>query len=264
MKLLHEGKAALVDFNDRVDAMFFKKYPTLRVIGSNTTGIEHIDFEEAESRGVKVFTLRGETEFLQEITSTAEHTIGLLLALARNYKRSLSGPYLVCTDYTGIKLRGKTLGVIGLGRIGKMVVGIAESLGMEPWTVDTAPWHSGVTREGLLAISDFISLHIPLEGNVGYFTDEMFSKMKPTAFLINTSRSGVIAPGALLRALKNKTIAGAAVDFIDDRALVEYAEDNENLILTPHIGGNTAEDRKLTEDFILQKIDAHVRDKEES
>ena len=250
VKLLHDGKAALVDFNTRVDAAFLDAHPGLTVIGSNTTGEDHLDRAECDRRGVEVITLRGETSFLESVTSTAEHSWGLVLALARSYKRTLHGEH-----HVGMKLAGKTLGIVGNGRIGKMVARMAEAFGMDVLVYDQLDIYKD--RINLLRKSDFVSVHIPLEGNVDLFTEWTFRWMKPTAYFVNTSRDGIVKKGELRKALEHGVIAGAAVDFIGSADLVEYAKTHDNLILTDHCGGSTREDRALTENFILKKIDAH-------
>ena len=239
---------------ETVDKALLDTMPNLKVIGSHTTGIDHIDQAECERRGIKILSLQGETEFLEDITSTSEHTIGLIIALARNYKTALSGASYNRMEYLGNKLAGKTLGIIGYGRIGQQVRQIAEAMGMNGHILD-----KGGNPDYLLTESDYVSLHIPLEGNEGYFTRDMFAKMKLSAYLINTSRNNVIEKGALVDALTSDLIAGAAVDFVDDPALVAYAEQYSNLILTPHIGGCTIEDMATTRAFIENKITNYLK-----
>jgi len=99
---------------------------------------------------------------------------------------------------------------------------------------------------------------VPLPGNEGFFTREMFESMKPSAYFINTARTKVVEDRALIFALENQLIAGAAVDFTDDESLVVCEAWNKNLILTNHIAGVTYEDRKKTSDFIKQKVDNYI------
>ena len=247
-RTLFEGKAMIVG----TEPFDLGKFPDVRVLGCNMTGIEHLPWAEINKRGIKVISLQGETKFLETITSTAEHTIGLMIALMRNYKDAFCPTIYTRNDLQGHKLRGKTLGIIGYGRVGKQVKRMAEGLGMKVLTLDEEDSQDDLCD--LLKKSDVISIHIPLFCNRGFFTKEMFNMMKPTAYLINTSRSVVVEKGALTDALKNNIISGAAVDFIEDFALVEYARTHDNLILTPHIGGNTFEDRKATENFIKSKV----------
>ena len=117
-----------------------------------------------------------------------------------------------------------------------------------------------VTLEQLLKESDIISIHIPLSGNEGFFTKDMFKQMKQSAFLINTSRDAVIEKGALLFTLEYNIIAGAAVDFIDDEELLNYSKTHANLILTPHLGGATVEDMSLTKEFIRRKMKKYLNE----
>ena len=238
---------------EKIDAMFLDKYPNLKILGSNTTGNDHISFDECEKRGIKVITLKGETEFLQTVSSTAEHTFGLIIALMRNYKSALHALHPDRSNFQGSKLAGKTLGIIGYGRIGHQVAKMAEGFGMKVLWVDKE--FLSVDLDPLIRRSDIITCHIPLERNEGFFTLEMFRKMKGSAMFINTSRYGIIESGALLSALKNRYIAGAAVDFFDDEGLLAYSVGKDNVILTNHIGGYTFEDVGLTYEFIMKKIE---------
>ena len=271
MKRLHNGKAFLVgaervsfDYHEPHDVWInIDQCPNLKVIGCNMTSVEHLPLAECERRGIKVISLapprnKETEEFLSTISSTAEHTIGLMIALMRNYKSAFDMPFKNREEYRGHTLRGKTLGIIGgHGRIGFQLAKIAEAMGMvvniyEKDSPETILWV-------LLKNSDVVSINIPLAGNEGFFTKEMFKQMKPTASFINTSRSGVIEKGALLWALENKVIHSAAVDFIDDEALLVYNSQHDNLLLTNHLGGCTFEDMQKTEDFIMQKIDTYLQ-----
>lgn len=256
MRILHDGRAVIVG----LEKLDLNEFPTLEAVGCNMTSTEHLPLQEMEQRGIKLISLKGETKFLQTITSTAEHTIGLIVALMRNYKAALNGPYDGRERYKGFRLKSKHLGIIGLGRIGQQVKKTALALGMAVHDYDKN--QQGVADLGehlLLPSCDIVSIHIPLSGNEGFFTQAMFEQMKPSAYLINTSRPGIVEKGALLWALENKKIAGAAVDFVDDDELVRYAERSDNLILTPHLGGCTVEDMSATEKFIEQKVEEYIK-----
>ena len=214
-----------------------------------------------EKRGIKLICLRDYPEFLKTISSTAEHTIGLIVALLRNYKTALNAPYKERDAYMGHTLSGKTLGIVGgHGRVGFQVAKIAEAFGMDVLIYDRVrvdnKWLTSLPV--LLQRSDIVSVNIFLAGNEGFFTKKMFSQMKPTAYFVNTSRSKIVQDGALLYALENNIIVGAAVDFVDDPALLEYSKTHDNLILTNHLGGCTEEDMRKTEDFITQKVKKYV------
>ena len=260
MKILND-KAIIIGF-EKID---FDRFPNLKVIGCNATSTEHID-EECEKRKIKVISLKGETKFLQKIISTAEHTIGLILALMRNYKSAFKNPYQDRDFYIGNVLKEKTLGIIGYGRVGKQVMEIAKIFRMKVIYFDKdisyPDYSSSHNLEGLLEKSDIVSLHIPLQNNEGFFTKTMFQKMKPTSYLINTSRSSIIEKGALIWALKNSIIKGAAIDFIDDFELIKYAKNHNNLILTNHMGGCTEEDMEKTQNFIEKKVAEEIKNYE--
>lgn len=258
---------------DIIDEEWLDNHPDIEVIGTNTTGLDHIDLEECAYRMIKVISLNDFPKFKNTITSTAEHTIGLFIALLRKYREAL-----LYQDYErdlliGHRLNGKLLGIIGFGRIGKQVKKMAKGLGVDALTYDVKrttkedkiiraleimglvrKWHFAEPLDNLIAKSDIVSLHIPLEGNEEFFTREMFTQMKDTAYFVNTSRSGIVEKGALVWALKNGIITGAAVDFLDDKELVKYAETHDNLILTNHLGGNTFEDREKTEQFMIKEV----------
>lgn len=256
MKILHEGKAIIIG-DEKLDLSLF---PDLKVIGCPMTGLDHLPVEEIESRGIKLISLRDFPLFLKSITSTSEHTFGLIIALLRNYKTALREPYQDRETYKGHTLAGKTLGIIGgNGRIGSQMAKIGEAFGMNILINDKKPclpWRFKrkcfieVSPEELLRKSDIVSVHIHLDDNEGFFTEAMFGFMKSSALFINTSRNKVIQEGALLEALQNNIIAGAAMDFIDDDALRDYASTHDNLLLTNHIGGVTFEDRERTEQQI--------------
>mgnify|MGYP001610364896 FL=1 len=119
MKQLNNN--AIVVGLERVDKEFLDKYPDLKVLGTNTTGNDHIDQEELKKRSIKLISLKDFSMFLSTITSTAEHTFGLIIALLRNYKTSLNYPYKERDENKGHTLSDKILGIIGYGRVGKQL-----------------------------------------------------------------------------------------------------------------------------------------------
>jgi D-3-phosphoglycerate dehydrogenase len=254
MKILENGKGIVVGLE------YFNPddYKDLEVVGCNMTSVEHLPWEQLKKRGIKVISLKDYPTFLNTITSTAEHTIGLIIALLRNYKIALSAPYKEREIYIGHRLNEKILGIIGLGRIGRQVREIAKSFGIKVLTYDK--YESKDILFDLLKVSDIVSIHITLEGNEGFFTKEMLSKMKSNACIINTSRGKIIEKGALIWALKNKIISNGAIDFCDDEEMVEYSKSHNNLILTNHLGGATYEDMQQTENFIIKQVTNYLNE----
>ncbi|OHA42096.1 MAG: hypothetical protein A3H68_03265 [Candidatus Taylorbacteria bacterium RIFCSPLOWO2_02_FULL_46_40] len=260
----------------RADKSFVGQFPKLKIIACPTTGLNHIDLSYASERRIRVISLRGETVFLNKITSTAEHAFALILSLARHIPwafDSVKGGCWLREGYIGNELNRKTLGIVGLGRLGKMVARYALAFGMrvvafDPFVSMTIMKKIGtkkISRDALFGISDTVSLHLPLNENTAQsIGGREFSLMKKTAFLINTSRGEVIVRGDLYSALKSKTIGGAAIDVMDDEdssgvhlktdPLYLYAREHKNLIITPHIGGMSVESMAATEEFIAKKV----------
>jgi D-3-phosphoglycerate dehydrogenase len=262
-----------VRLRNRIDAEVMAAAQDLRIIVSATTGLNHIDLTEAERRRIRVLSLRGETDFLREIRATAEHTIGLTLALLRHVTRAhrhvLEGGW--DRDlFWGNELNEKTVGVVGYGRLGRIVAGYLQAFGARVLAADpdarADEIESGVTLLPLVDVlraADGITLHVNLNAKTrGFFGAEQFALMKPGAWFINTARGELVDETALLAALRSGRLSGAAVDVLNDEhatgmrenPLVIYARANENLIITPHIGGCTTESVEKTELFLAEKL----------
>lgn len=263
-----------------IDKFWFDRMPNLKVIATPTTGLNHIDLAEAERRGVKIISLRGHTAFLDKITSTAEETLGLMIALIRkipwafDYVRE--GGWVDRDRFRGHQLAGKTLGILGFGRLGKMVACYCMALGMRVIASDPNVSESDMAKIGVAKVnpealfreSDVLSLHVLLTDSTrNLVKEEHFRMMKPTAYFINTARAEVVAEGVLEKALEEKWIAGAAVDVmwgeegglkfeqqIKENRLWKYAKTHNNLIIVPHIGGAAFEAMHATEDFIADLV----------
>jgi len=256
-----------------IDAQVMDAAPQLQVIVSNTTGLNHIDLEAAKARRIRVLSLRGEVDFLQEIRATAELTLGLALALAR---RIPSAHAHVCQgqwdryQFKGHDLYQRTAGIVGYGRLGRIVAGFFEALGMHVLVTTrdggdsaSSDTHARVSLDTLLSESDLVSVHVNLTpDNHKIFGPKQFARMRRGAWLINTSRGELIDESALLAALRSGQLGGTALDVIAEEhqgtgsshPLIEYARDHDNLIITPHIGGYTWESLARTEVFLAQKL----------
>lgn len=256
----------------RVDAGMLDKLPALRVVVSPTTGIDHIDLDECARRNIDVLTLRGHTEFLENLTNTAEHAFALLLALYRRlvpaYREVLTGRWRQ-TEHRGYTLAGKTFGIVGYGRLGGIAARIARGFGMAVLAYD--PYKEvppgKAERVGdlkdLAARSDVVSLHAELNDlNHGMINTEVLSHAPPHSVLINTARGQLVDEHALLQALSQGRLAGAGLDVIQSEttfgnanALLNYAESHDNLLLTPHIGGQTHEAVEAADKYIYSELE---------
>jgi D-3-phosphoglycerate dehydrogenase len=273
LKELGDFDALIVRLANQIDREVIEAGGRLRVIVTATTGLDHIDLGYAQERGITVLSLRGETEFLQEVRATAEHTWALLLGLLRNI---VPASIAACQGnwdrdrFRGRELDGKRLGIVGLGRLGQKVARYGQVFGMDVRAFDplVEEWIDGVRREptltDLLKKSDILSLHVPLNTETqGMIGATELALLPAGAVLVNTSRGQLIDESALINALKRKHLAGAALDVVAQErnsenrrlgTLLDYAGTHENLLITPHIGGATYESMAKTEVFMALKL----------
>jgi D-3-phosphoglycerate dehydrogenase / 2-oxoglutarate reductase len=257
----------------RVDAEILKAAPNLKFIVTPTTGLDHIDLAVATQNEVEVLSLKGEREFLDRVPSTAEHTFALMMALLRKIPASFEAvkDYQWRRDvFRGYELDGKTIGLVGCGRLGTMMVRYCQAFGMQVLVYD--PYQENLpagieqvdTLKELLSVSDIVSLHVHLNDETrGMISEVEFSLIKPGAVLINTARGAIVDDAALLSALENRRLAGAAVDVVSDEhqieankfhPLIDFSLSSENLIITPHIGGATFEAVEKADLFVIGKL----------
>ncbi len=271
--LVRDADVLWVRLRHRIDADALAAAPRLRAIVSPTTGLNHIDLDEAARRGVAVLSLRGETEFLRTVRATAEHTVALLLALVRRLPAACEHVREGGWNrdaFRGGELYGKTAGVVGYGRLGRIVADYLGAFGMRVLATDphvrpdeAEPGVELVPPARLLSEADVVTLHVNLTADTeGFFGAEQMGRMKPGALLVNTARGELLDEAALLEALEQGRLAGAALDVLADersggmagRPLVEYARTHDNLIITPHIGGATRESMANTEIFMAGRL----------
>ncbi len=274
LKIIGDYDYVLCGLGLNFDKEVLSKAKNLKSIATATTGLDHIDIKFAEERGIKILSLRGENEFLDTITGTAELALGIMITLARNahtsYKAVLNGEW-DREKFKGHSLFGQTLGIVGLGRLGKMMARYGHALGMKVIYTDpnvdlNIKEYKKVELEQLLKESDFISIHIHLKPETEYlFNSNTISKMKSSAYIINTSRGKIVNEKDIINAIKNKRIAGYGTDVLDgelafikndcsNHIIVKYAKKNPNVFIVPHIGGMTHESRRDTDVFIAKKL----------
>lgn len=274
------GKENLTDALGTYDVFWFRlkfriqeeDFPAntrTRYILCPVTGLDHIDLDACQKRGIQVLALKGETDFLKTVRATAEHTLGLTLSLLRNTSQaiqSVNGGVWNRDLFKGHEIYGKKVGIVGVGRLGTITAGFFKAFGAEVYGYDIKEFDASICNKvdnlpELAAMVDILSIHVAYNDGSRHLIDKtVFEKMQPHAILINTARGGVVNSEDLLNALENKTISGAALDVIDDEynikqnPLINFASRNSNLIITPHIGGNTYESFAKTELFLLDKL----------
>lgn len=273
LKELDHYDVLIVRLAHQIDREVINAGGRLRAIVTATTGLDHIDLEYAQGRGITVLSLRGETEFLQEVRATAEHTWALLLGLLRNIVPASIAARQGNWDrdrFRGRELNGKRLGIVGLGRLGQKIARYGQVFGMAVGAFDplVREWIDGVRREptltDLLKKSDILSLHVSLNTETqGMIGATELALLPAGAVLVNTSRGQLIDESALIKALKRRHLAGAALDVVAQERnsekrrlspLLDYAGTHENLLITPHIGGATYESMAKTEVFMAHKL----------
>ena len=271
LKAAAECEVLISRFGHSLDKELFAAAPGLRALVSATTGLDHIDLEAAAVHGVTVLSLQGEMEFLEELSATAELTWGLLLSLLRRIPQAIDSVKEGGWDrdiFRGNELRGKRLGILGLGRLGRMVAEYGRAFGMavaahDPYVSD---WSTGVdlrsAAEDLMEDTQVLSIHVPLNDETrGLMDGAMLARLPEGAVLINTSRGAVVDEAALLAALGSGHLAGAGLDVVakelsggPSQAFLAYARAHDNLIITPHMGGATVESMEKVEVFMAQKL----------
>lgn len=242
----------------------------LKFIASPTTGLDHIDLDYAKEKGIKIFSLKGEQDFLMNITSTAELTIGLIIGLLRKINAAFDSVKKNIWNrnlFIGYELKGKTIGIVGLGRLGKIVANLCSAFEMniiyyDPF-VDSEEYTKSDSLGNLFSKSDIISLHLPLNNKTNLIINsEVLNLAKKGAVLVNTSRGELINEEDLISSLENGILSGFACDVLSgeqgknkfNNKVISYAKKNENVLITPHIGGACKEAMRKTEYFIVQKI----------
>ncbi len=248
--IIKDYDALIIRSSTQVTAQIIEAAEHLKVIGRAGVGLDNVDLKAATKKGIVAMNTPG-----GNTTSTAEHTMSLILALSRNIPQacaSLKSGKWERAKFNGVELYGKTLGVVGLGRIGSTVAKFAKAFGMEVIAFD--PFISMeiaakkgievVEMEALLKRCDYITVHIPKSSdNKSLISDSEFALVKKGVRIINCARGGIIDEQALARALKDGKVAGCALDVFEqeppsaDHPLLKF----DNCIATPHLGASTSE-----------------------
>jgi len=268
LQIIGEYEGAIITSNIPFDREVIVKAEKLKVVSRLGVGYDRVDVKAAVARGVYVTN----TPVLSE--AVVELVFGLLLAVARNISKAdayLKGRQWSVREervqFTGVDFFGKTLGIIGLGRIGALLARRARSFDMRLVYTDIVRYRAledelavhFLPLDALLSQADFVSLHTPLtEGTRGLMGETELRAMKPSAILINTSRGPVVDEAALIQALTEGWIAGAGLDVYEHEPirLESPLLTLENVVLTPHLGGGT---RECNERVVAAAVDNTIR-----
>ena len=273
---LAEADVAVVRLAHRFDRSLISSATNLKYIVSPTTGLNHIDLEAAEAEQIQILSLKGESEFLSNVSATAELTWALLLNLVRSVPAALDhvkGGQWNRDAFRGHELQDQTIGIVGFGRLGRIVAKYANAFGMsilahDPYVETVPDGVSMVHLNYLLKESDVVSLHVPLnEETRNLLGREQLALMKPTTLVINTSRGEILDEVAFVEARRNRAIGGGAFDvlsseggpggdWLENSPIAQLARFDSSVLITPHIGGCTFESSEKTEVFMAQKLEA--------
>ncbi len=262
---LRDAHALIVRSSTRVTDDLIAGAPHLKVIARAGTGVDNVDLAAATRRGVAVLNAPG-----ANTVSAAEHTIALLLALFRRIPEAAASMRCGQWDrkrFAGTELRGKTLGIVGLGRIGLHVAAVGRAFGMQvlahdPYLSEERARQQRVELlelDALLERADVVTLHLPLTERTRHLLDrERLARMKPTAVVVNTARGALIDEQALVEAVEQGRLGGAALDVFDPEPLPEDSplRSVERILTTPHLAASTSE----AQERVAQEICVAVRD----
>ncbi|MCB0283753.1 MAG: hydroxyacid dehydrogenase [Calditrichae bacterium] len=259
--------AIIVRSATKLTANIIDKAENLKAIGRAGTGLDNIDIDFAQKKGIRVFNTPG-----TNAPAVAEMTIAFLFALGRKIPSAnikMKNGEWTKKEYTGIELNDKNLGIIGCGTIGKLVAKKASALGMNILVYNRSEIRNAdfkfeqVSKEKLLQQSDFVSLHLSKSSEThNIINKDDLNKMKKGAYLINTARGGMINENDLMDALNSSQIAGAALDVFDNEP--KFNKDlatHPNVIATPHIAAATNESQERVGIQIVDQVLEYLRSK---
>lgn len=271
LQLIPDFDAYLCSLRIPVDEAIIRRASNLRLLASPSTGTDHLSLDVLNARGIEVITIKHERALLDQLSATAELAFGLLLTCARHlplcFEAARAGRW-ERHQLSGAQLRGKTLGIVGLGRLGSMMARYGSAFGMRVIAAEPDPARAiagveQVDMDSLLSQADFVSLHVHLTpATRGLLSAQLLARMKRGSILINTARGALIDEAALIREMESGRIVAAGLDVIDgewmenklDHPLIAYSRRNPRLYITPHVGGTCPEATRLVARFVFEKV----------
>lgn len=258
----------------RIDTKLFSIARGLRVVVTASTGLGHIDLDEAKKRNIRVLSLTKEFATIEKISSTAELALGLTLAALRHIPQAFADVMMGNWDYEkfiGRQMNALKVGVVGYGRLGRKYARYVEAFGSSVMVCDPAysaatcpyPLH---TMEELIKLADIVSLHIhATPENRELIGERLLDLAKPNLLLVNTSRGEVVDEQAVVKFLRENPTAYYATDVLQDEMgrrwdgpVLKMAESGGNILVTPHIGGMTKEAQEMAYHRIADMLIEHV------
>ena len=241
----------------------------LEMIATATTGTSHIDARAIEEKGITLLSLKGQSQILNSLTPAAEHTWGLIIAAARKFRGAIEhtdNEHWDRINFPGMMLKGKKIGIIGFGRIGSWIARYANAFNMEvfahdPYGPELPDNVTSTDLETLVSISDIITLHVHLSDSTrNMLNEELISKFKKNSIFVNTSRGELVDELAIIDSMKAGKLSAIGVDVLQnepelsENPIWNYAKENKNVIITPHIGGFCPEAVELVVNHSCDRI----------
>ena len=238
------------------------------IICTASTGLNHIDIEYCKKNDIKVLSITKDYVILEKISSTAEHSFALMMSLIRKIPTSFDSAKAGRWDwesFTGRQINQLTVGIVGLGRLGKMMAKYCDSFGAkvlvyDPY-VDAGKYTTADSLGELFSHSDVVSLHVHVSDDTKHFINKsVIEEATKPLYLINTSRGEIVDERDVVNALENGTLAGYATDVLEDefgdlsKSPVLKSCDDLNIIVTPHIGGMTTDAREIAYNAAINKL----------
>jgi D-3-phosphoglycerate dehydrogenase len=269
---LNQAHYIFTELNYFIGHAIIEKCPNLKCIITPTTGLNHLDIDLLFEKKIDIISLKGDNDFLANIPSTAEFTFGLILSLLKKIPFAFNDVGLgrwERNSFIGNNLKGKTLGLLGYGRVGKQVARYASAFEMNVLYFDSkeipiSSIASPVSNiEDLFSSSDIVSLHITgTSDNEKIISSSLLNRMKSKSFLVNTSRGLILDEAVLADLIVKGHLSGFAADVLTfegsgllfDSPLFQLSKDGYPVIITPHIAGATTESMELTTRYVVHKF----------
>ncbi len=269
---INNAECIFIRLKNKIDKKFLQNAKKLKYVISPTTGLNHIDIKELNKRNIKLISLKYEKKFLKEINSTPELTWGLALSLTKKINSSIEDVYKGHWNrdkFKGYDLKDKTCGIVGYGRVGKVINKYARAFGMKVIVYDpllkNKNFKNKSTLNNIFKKSFLIFITASSNNENSSFINENLFKLTSKCFFINTARGELINYKHLLKYVNGKNLIGAAVDVLPDeqnrKEFLKFINNvkkiqnfKENFLITPHIGGATLTSMQKTEYYLSKKL----------
>ena len=269
--LLLRTKANTIICNPNQQAYIINKEildgTNVKLINTCSTGMNHIDEKYCKENNIEIYSLKKDMELINDLPSTSELAFGLMMSLLRKIpesKKHVSNYEWDYTQFMGRQVKDLNIGIVGYGRLGKMMHNYCKSFGAEVTIYDPYVFYSQhkYHLEEMFRRCDVISLHVHVtDETIGIINQELFSNIKKNCYIVNTSRGEIVNEVDVVNALKSGKLTGYATDVIENEfddltksPIIKAMNEGENIIVTPHIGGMTYEGQQKAYEWAINKL----------